>query len=305
MRTFKALLKREFWEHKGGIFYTPAIMAAVFATMMIVFGFSGDHFVLNGEHKIDFSQKLPTVVETFEATPDEERSKGVQIGLHGTGLVFSLVSLVICLFYALGSLYDERKDRSILFWKSLPVSDTVTVLSKFVSITLLVPVSYFIVITIFQVFFLLYFTVFSWFGGSSGITLWASSNLFGVMFNNLLHLVLASLWLAPLWAWLMLASAWAKKVAFLWGGLPILMIIIAEGWIFQTSRFAEMFAERIGKSVMIQNSPINNLLGGDMFDGITYTAGEVLGGAPFWVGLGVAAIFLAGAIYTRRYRDEA
>ena len=35
--------------------------------------------------------------------------------------------------------YDERKDRSVLFWKSLPVSDRDTVLSKAVSALVVAP----------------------------------------------------------------------------------------------------------------------------------------------------------------------
>ena len=304
MKTFKALIKREFWEHRGGMLLTPAIMGGVFAILMVLGGVTGDTLVVDGEHRIEFAQHVPQAVEKFESMPDGVREKAVQVMLYSPVVLFGLVALVICLFYALGSLYDERKDRSILFWKSLPVSDTMTVLSKFASIVIAVPLCYFVIITAFQLFLLVYGTVVSWFGGTSGMILWASSGLFGVIFNTAISLIVASLWLAPLWAWLMFASAWAKKVAFLWGGLPILMVIVAEGWIFQTSRFAEMVGLRIAEGFAIQNSNLHFTSGGDMFDVNVGTTIETLAKGEFWIGLVVAAVFLAGAIYTRRFRDE-
>jgi len=302
--SFKALIKREYWEHKGAMFYTPAIIAAVFAGISILIVITGGQLSVNGGHSFSFMDFMPKVLEQFENVGDEERSRGVQIGLYGARILFCVVMLVVSLFYMLGSLYDERKDKSILFWKSLPVSDTATVLSKFVSVCFLIPILYFAVISVFQVFLLLFGTVIAWFGGNSGITLWASSNLFSVLFNSLLSLIVASLWLAPIWSWLMFASAWAKKVAFLWGTLPIFMIVIAEGWIFHTSHFIEMIGDRIAKGFIILNSNMHYLVSGDMFDMDVQRWYQVFGNIEFWGGLIVSAVLLAGAIYTRRYRDE-
>ena len=304
MNTFKALIKREFWEHKGSFFYAPAIMVAVFALVMILGGLSGDAIIIDGQHSISFSDKLPKVVESFEQMPEEIRDKGVQMFLFSPVALFGFVMFVISIFYCLGSLYDERKDRSILFWKSLPISDTETVLSKFVAVSLLVPVLYFAVVVVFQLFLLLYVTVGSWFGGSSGVTIWASSNLFSVWFNSLLALIAGTLWLAPIWAWLILSSSWAKKVPFLWAGLPILMIIIAEGWVFRTHRFAEMVGDRFAQGFGIQNHNLHHIAGGDMFDFAVNSPFQSFATLEFWVGAAVAAVFLAGAVYVRRFRDE-
>lgn len=305
MNSFSALIKREFWEHKGSILYTPAIMAAVFAVLMLVGGLTGDSLVVEDGHRIDFTAHIPDAVEKFEKMPDDVRDKAVQMMISAPVLLFGMVMLFISLFYALGSLYDERKDRSILFWKSLPVSDTATVASKIVAICLLVPLLYFIVVGLFQLYFLLYMTVGAWFNGSSGLFLWSSSNLFGILFNTLLSLVVASFWLAPLWGWMMLASSFAKKVAFLWGSLPILMIAVAERWFFHTTNFISMVGERIAQGFAIQNSNMHFLSGADMFDEINVLRwNEALVTGEFWLGILVAAIFLGAAIYVRRYRDE-
>jgi len=303
VKSFQALVKREYWEHRGAMFITPMAMAAFFAGIMILGALTGDGLTVN-EHKFSFLDHLPEAVEKFEGIDQEERSKGVQIGLYAPMVLFGFVMLIISLFYTLGSLYDERKDRSILFWKSLPISDTTTIASKFISVCILIPALYFVVIAAFQLFLLLFTTVGAWFGGSSGVTIWASSNLFGVLFNCLMSLIVASLWLAPIWAWLMFASSWAKKVAFLWGTLPIFLISIAEGWIFHSSNFIEMVGIRIASGFAILNSNMNNLLGGDMFDVPVWNWYQTFGNMEFWMGLFVSAVFLAGAIYTRRHRDE-
>lgn len=305
MNSFKALVKREYWESKGSMLYTPAAIAGFFAFVLLLGSITGDAFVSSSGHSFNLFEKLPSAFEEFDSLGSEESSRVVQIVLYASRILFGFVMFVICLFYCLGSLYDERKDKSILFWKSLPVSDTATVLSKFVAAVLLIPVLYFVVMAVFQVFLLLFGTVLAWFSGSSGVTIWASSNLFGVLFNGLFSLVVATLWMSPIWAWLILASSWAKKVAFLWGTLPIFLIAIAELWIFRSAHFIEMVGERIGVGFATMHSDMHYLVGADMFDGMEVSRWyEVFANGEFWIGIIVAAGFLAGAVYTRRYRDE-
>ena len=306
MRTFKALIKREYWEHKGAIIRTPLIMAAILAAIFIIGAFTDDFITVNhSDHdRRSFGSLLLMAADKFEQMPEGAREEFVKMALLGPIMLFGGVMLVISLFFALGSLYDERKDRSILFWKSLPVSDLETVLSKFVAVTLLVPVAYFAVITIFQVFMLLSATVGAWFSGNSGVAFWVSANLFSVVFNCLLSLVVASLWMAPIWGWMMLASAWAKKVAFLWAALPIVMITAAEGYLFHTTRFIEMAAYRVAHGFAIANSNLHLASGGDLFNINVMTWSKAFSNGEFYIGLLVAAVFLAAAIYTRRFRDE-
>jgi len=304
MRSFHMLIKREFWEHKGSMYYTPAIMAIVFACLLILGAFTGASVMSNNGYHFKLLEELPNLLKQFTAFDDQERSRGVQMGLYAPLMLFGFVMLIISLFYALGSLYDERKDRSILFWKSLPISDTTTVVSKFMSITLLIPILYFAIIGIFQVFLLLFATMGAWFAGGSGVEIWAASNLFMVFINSLLSMLAASLWLAPVWAWLMLASSWAKKVAFLWGTLPILIITIAEGWVLHSSYFITMIGNRIAQGFVAINSNMHFLSEGQMFDIPVSYWSQLVTSIEFWAGLFVSFILLAAATYTRRYRFE-
>jgi len=306
VRSFKALVKREYWEHKGAMLYAPLIIAAFFAGIMILGLLTGGSITVDhgSNTTITFAEHLPKMVEEFENLSNEERVQAVQIGLYSPVVLFGLVMLIISMFYALASLYDERKDKSILFWKSLPVSDTATVLSKFVTVCLLIPVLYFGVVAVFQLFLMLLSTVLAWFGGSLGTAIWGASNWFVVLFNTLASFIVASLWLAPVWAWLMFASSWAKKTAFLWGVLPIFLISIAEGWVLHSAYFIEMVGKRIAGGFVVMNSNLNNLVGNDMFEELSTHWTDVLVMTEFWGGLIVSAVFLAGAVYIRRYRDE-
>ena len=137
------------------------------------------------------------------------------------------------------------------------------------------------------------------------MTIWGSSNLFGVWFHTFLSLITVSLWLAPVWGWLMLASSYAKKVAFLWGVLPILMVFIAEGWVFRSSYFIEMVGERFGKAGLMLGSNIGVLVSEHEMDGLSMMWYEAYGTSAFWIGLIVAGGFVAGSIFIRRNRDEA
>jgi ABC-2 type transport system permease protein len=306
MRTFKALLKREYWEHKGAIIKTPAVMAAILAALFIIGALTDGFITVNAgdNERRSFGSLLLMAADKFEQMPEGARDEFVKMALLGPVMLFGGVMLVISLFFALGSLYDERKDRSILFWKSLPVSDTATVLSKFVAVTLLVPLSYFAVITLFQLFMLISATVGAWFSGNTGLTFWISANLFSVVFNSLLSLIVASLWLSPVWGWMMLASAWAKKVAFLWAALPIAMITAAEGYLFHSTKFIEVAAYRVAHGFAIANSNLHLASGGDLFDINVMTWSKALGNSELYIGFLVAAVFLGAAVYTRRFRDE-
>lgn len=303
MKIFKALVKREYWEHRGGIYLTPMIMAAVFAGLTLIGGFSGDVMNIDG---MSFSLSGNNVIlEQLELLSEEKREKIFSLMLYSPGIIFGFVLLIVSLFYALGSLYDERKDRSILFWKSLPVSDVQTVFSKLFTIIVVAPILYCCAIIAFQIFMMLYITVTFWIHGGSAGLIWGSVNMFSIIFNSLLSLILASLWLSPLWGWCMLASSWAKRVAFLWAALPILMLVIAEGILFKSSRFIEVVSNHIAQGFVLQNGFIGEASDDEIFNqSDIISISDVFTNNHFWIGLLIAAVFIAGAIYTRRFRDE-
>ena len=135
MKTMKWLLKREFWEHKGAFFWAPIVAAGVMFIFLLVtlgLGTTLSHFDFSYSENGDAKQSVSSAVHTFGPLADKfAQGIGDSYMLFGAPL-FAILGFVV-FFYCLNSLYDERRDRSILFWKSLPISDRDTVLSKLIS----------------------------------------------------------------------------------------------------------------------------------------------------------------------------
>jgi ABC-2 type transport system permease protein len=213
-------------------------------------------------------------------------------------------AFIVGFFYSLDALHGERRDRSILFWKSLPVSDLTTVLSKASIPLVILPLLVFAIAVILHLVMLLLSTaVLLLLGGAA--TLWARLPLFQMEVVLLYSLVVIALWHAPLYAWLLLVSAWARRATFLWAALPLLAIGVLEWIVFHTSHFANMLHRRLlgfawdafnfttpdGSPVDLHFIPVSLL-----------TPGKFLSTPGLWIGLIFAAIFLAAAVRLRRYQ---
>src|SRR2546423_1813263 len=156
-----------------------------------------------------------------------------------------LTAFIVGVFYCLDALHGERRDRSILFWKSLPVSDLTTVLSK-ASIPLVVlPVLVFAIIVATQLIMLLVATAVLLGNGVSAATLWSQLPLIQMSLALLYGLTVIALWHAPIYGWLLLVSGWARRTTFLWAGLPPLALCVVEKIAFNTSYFASLLKYRL------------------------------------------------------------
>lgn len=145
-----------------------------------------------------------------------------------------LSTFVVGIFYCLDGLYGERRDRSTLFWKSLPVSDLTTVLSKSSIPLVLLPLLTFAITVVTQGIMLLLGSA-RLAGSGLSQTLWSHVSLFQMSMLLLYHLVTVhALWWAPFFGWMLLVSAWARRAPFLWATLPLLAISIVERIAFNT-----------------------------------------------------------------------
>ena len=172
----------------------------------------------------------------------------IQQPYNFAALLIMGTTFVVAMFYCLDALHGERRDRSILFWKSLPVSDLTTVLSK-ASIPLVVlPLLTFAITIATQWIMLLLSTAVLLVSGLSVATLWTNLPLFQMSLMLLYHLLAVhALWYAPIYGWLLLVSGWARRAAFLWAALPLLAIGVVEKIAFNTSHFAAMLQSRSGR----------------------------------------------------------
>jgi ABC-2 type transport system permease protein len=207
--------------------------------------------------------------------------------IMGTGFIVGI-------FYTLDALYGERRDRSILFWKSLPVSDLTTVLSKFCIPLVILPLLTFAIALVTQFVMLLLSSGFS--VGPLG----ARMSFFHMSLMLLYHiLTVHGLWYAPIYAWLLLVSAWAPRAPFLWAFLPPFVIWGVERIAFRTSHFLAMLQYRVTGP-----EPPTAMRSGNLMEMISaLTPAQFFSTPGLWGGLALAAIFLAAAVRLRRNRE--
>jgi ABC-2 type transport system permease protein len=274
-------LRRELWESRS-IYLAPLAVAA-----LILFG-----FLISTIHLPDKMRAALTL------NPMQQRELIAQT-YNFAALLIMFTTFIVGVFYCLDALHGERRDRSILFWKSLPVSDLTTVLSK-ASIPLVVlPLLTFAITVVTQFIMVLLSTAVLLGSGLSVATLWTQLPLFQMSLMLLYHLVTVhALWYAPIYGWLLLVSGWARRAGFLWAGLPLLAIGIVEKIAFNTSHFAAMLEHRMNGGAEAVTAP-----GSFPMDPMTHlTPGHFLSSPGLWIGLTLAAAFLAAAVRLRRHR---
>jgi ABC-2 type transport system permease protein len=270
------LVRRELWEYRS-LYIAPLAVAAV-----MMFG-----FLISTIHRPGLRGLDPAMAQEVIARP-----------YNFAALLIMGVSLIVGIAYCLGALQNERGDRSILFWKSLPVSDLTTVLSKASIPFLVLPLIAFAVTIATQITMLLLNTLTRLASGRSPVELW--TQLPGLSMSGMLlyHLIAVhSLWWAPLWGWLLLVSAWARRAAFLWATVPLIAIGILEKIVFDNSGFASFLQYRLF------GSPESGSASGDGMALMSPSPASLLTSPGFWIGLLFAAACLAGAVRLRRYRE--
>jgi ABC-2 type transport system permease protein len=274
-------VRRELWEYRS-IYIAPLAVAALF-----LFGF------------LISTIGLPNKMRAALALGPEQQHKVIeQPYLFAAGLIMA-TTFIIGIFYCLDALHSERRDRSILFWKSLPVSDLTTVLSKASIPLVVIPLLTFAITVAAQLIMLLLSTAVLLGSGLSTAMLWTHS--FQMLLMLLYHLVaIHALWYAPIWGWLLLVSSWARRAPFLWAFLPPLAIGVVEKIAFNTSHFAALLAYRM---MGAPEEDASFTAGGMSMDSLAHVnPGQFLISPGLWMGLIFAAAFLAAAVRLRRYR---
>ncbi|HEY9030983.1 MAG TPA: hypothetical protein VIM93_06450 [Kangiella sp.] len=317
MKTFLTLLKREYWENKTSLQWVPLIIGgiAVFGVFLGVFVFSTSDVQINGVGSHD----LTSLFKLYDVSVDTRvKEIGVQMGMYSGIFSFGFVLAIVGFFYCLGALYDDRKDRSILFWKSMPISDTMTVVSKVVTAMLLAPLFFWIILQVTTLAIMMLATIFAWVSDASAWSnIWQPSNLFVISFYQLQAFYVATLWAAPIIGYLLLVSSWTKKVPFLVATVPVVLVIIAESIVTNTAHVATYIGERFVMIWAAYITPVASIAGdfSDVIesdaadfikeDWIPLSFGKHLMDMDLWLGIVVGAVFVVGAIMIRRYRDEA
>lgn len=316
-RTFLTLIKRELWEHRGGFVYTPLIVGAALVVMLLMGAGSAWFWQL----KTDGAEAMTEGALNLAATqvPAAQLRLGVQGFLLGTGLVWQAVLFFMLFFYCIGALYDDRRDRSVLFWKSMPVSDLETVASKVVSALLVAPALALAGMALSQLVLLVVAGLLvAAHGGSPTALVWAHANPLPVWGSLLAAQGVNVLFMLPLYGWLFMAGAFARGKAFLWAVLPPVILSVIESFVGFTANFSpskivfEFFARRAAAAVAPLSFSADFGKDGNVSAGLPGTryAADLsrvidrIGSADLWIGVAIGLAFLAAAVWLRRYRDE-
>jgi ABC-2 type transport system permease protein len=291
MNTYAWLVRREFWENRA-IWMIPAAIAAA-----LTFG------ALFGR------------VEVANLTSPAQSRAVAEMILFAVGVVFFLVMSIYSTWYLLDCLYADRKDRSVLFWKSMPISDTATVLAKLFTGLIAIPVVYFAAADLSAL--LMAFVVALRARSSLGAALWQADLWLQLQGLCAYVIVSTAVWYLPVAGWLLLVSAWAKRAVMLWSVLPLLAAVLAERLFLGSHVVANLLKDRLAGYVSMafrdlahRSDWVTTPLGdGDSI--VTPTSvWRLLDPVGFfsspatWIGVLVGAALIYGAIQLRLRRTE-
>src|SRR5947207_13959134 len=218
---------RELWENKS-LYIAPAIVAAVLLVGALI-----------------SSGYLPERRRNAMLLDEVRRRAAIELPYNIVAMMLIVTAFIVGCFSCLDAFSGERRDRSILFWKSLPVSDFTTVLSKPVIPLAILQAIIFVVVIATQFFMLLISSAVLVPSGLAGTT-WANFNLLQQSVILFYGLIVIALWHAPVYGWALLISGIARRATFLWAVLPPLAIAVFEKITFNTSYFASMVKDRLG-----------------------------------------------------------
>jgi len=327
---FALLLRREYWEHRGGFFWAPVIAGAVSLLLTAIFLV----IALVGIRNADSDAKihlddgttmsingldLGVLAGQLSAEDKAQLASGIDMTMLLSSSWPYMVMVFVMFFYCLGALYDERKDRSVLFWKSLPVSDGETVLSKAVTATLVVPLlATLAAIATMLVFLLMLSVAVMVHGGNPWELIWGPGNPMALSASVIAAIPVYALWSLPTVGWLMLCSAWARSVPFLWA---LLVPILSGAFVsmFSVMRLfsldAGWFWSNIVARLLLGTVPLtrHDLARIEHFDIETSGMLHLVEPAAvysnllqpaLWIGVVAGVAMLVLATWLRRWRDE-
>ena len=323
----KLLLKREFWEHKGGFLWAPVWAGAIslLLTLMalIVGEVAARKAIASGKMQIDGDvtiNGLDLGVLTSKMDPDDLRklADGIDLSMLRSALWPMIVLGFVVFFYCLGSLYDERKDRSVLFWKSLPLSDRDTVLSKAASALLVAPTLAVAAAIACMFGFMVMVSAFALLHNGNPVTLlWGPGSPLANAGLLLAMIPIYALWALPAVGWLMLCSAWSRSKPFLWAIMIPVFAGIFISW-FEIMNVFDLQSGWFWKNIVARS--LLSVFPGTWIDVMDIAAVAkhelpthamvlkstygVLATPQLWIGAAAGIVMLFAAVRIRRWRDD-
>ena len=291
-------IKKEIWEYQRIFLWVPVIIAAIMILMPLL-----AHLLSNSPQlfNLEFLHELTKVQD------DKNINKMAYGFIAAIFIPFMLVASLVQVHYLIACLFDERKDLSILFWRSLPVSDAMSVGVKLLVGTLILPGVFLLAATLTLLVFLtlafVYCIVLSVGFDISLWGFWANTNIVSNVLGLWLNILPYTLWLLPLYAWLMLVSMFSSKAPLLWAILPVVVLLLVESYVVHYFNFHSTF---IGHALMdyfsISQSVIETYVGGST--SIKTVSFSVLSDKVSLAGLGIAGVFIYATYWLRANRSH-
>src|SRR3989441_8309720 len=278
-RPFYWSVRRELWENRS-IYVAPILVAIV-----VLFGF------------LVSTIGLPERRQAVLLLDPARARAAIEAPYNVAAMMLIFTAFIVGVFYCLDALYGERRDRSILFWKSLPVSDRTTLLSKATIPLVILPLVTFAIVIATHLVMLLWTSVLLITHGMSPGSTWTHVALFRNSLVLLYGLAAIALWHAPIYGWALLVSGWARRATFLCAVVPLLAIGFFEKITFGTSHFASMLKHRL-----MGLAPEAFAFNMHSIDSPQLTPVRYLSTPGLWLGLMFATVFVVAAVRLRRYR---
>ncbi len=300
-----ALLQRELWEHRA-IYIAPLALALV----MVLLSLTGQ-VVISA-----FDQAVDLAILGASNVGERERAAAISVFSTAVSTLFALEMAILATFYLLDALYTERRDKSILFWRSLPVSDAETVISKLLTVLIAIPVISFVVAVLTHLVILGISGM--WVddrGGDAWSLIWSAAPIVDNTLATLIVFLALPLWYLPFIGWFMFVSAWTRRSPFLVAILPLLIVPMLERILIGSTLFRDVIFIRSAQLPLFSGAHGADIVFGDASEFELSSGAEVtllgfidLGrfftDLDLWTGLVVGGLFIAAAVYMRRYRDD-
>jgi ABC-2 type transport system permease protein len=283
-RPFLWSIRRELWESPS-ILGAPIAIASllVIATVVAAIRFNAQTVIQFGPNAAPLS--------TVAVLP-----------LIPIPALLGVTMVLVAIFYSLDGLLSERRDRSILFWKSLPVSDTTTVLSKMAVPMVILPIVTFILAVATQIAVFFIESVVLLAHHASLASAWVSIPVLALLGLAVYTPIVVTLWYAPIYAWFLMVSAWARRTALIWAVMPFFLLAFFERIAFHTHHVRDFIANRFAGVFLVAFSNRHGLFN-DENSRLAWTPGHFLATPALWGGLLFAALALILIIRLRRSSD--
>jgi len=239
----KASIRKELWEFNGMLKWVPITLAGVFIFIPLL------TLILNGiDTQAVLAELKGIAAEVAKLTELQQSDRMSEIFFVSAMALFTpfiAIGFIVQVYYFVTCLFDERRDQSVMFWRSLPVSDEMTIASKLLTGAIVIPVIFFAAATALMVLMVgLAIVACVVLSVGFDISLWgmiASANILSGVGYIWLTLVPIAIWLLPLYSWLMLASIYANKAPFLWAVLPIVALLVIEAIVVHYLHLSQPF----------------------------------------------------------------